>query len=91
MCFGHDVEVLGRMQGHVDARHRADLFGPLPGAVDDDLGLDVACVGAHTGDPPVVGENVEDPGLFDDPGSAHPRTLGQRECQVGRVGLAVGR
>jgi hypothetical protein len=34
------------MQWHVDAGHRADLFGPLPGAVDDDLGFDVALVGA---------------------------------------------
>ena len=52
--FGHDVEVLRRVQGHIDARHRTDLLGPLPGAVDDDLGLDIACVGAHTGDPPAL-------------------------------------
>ena len=70
--------------------HRADLLGPLPGAVDDDLGLDVARVGAHTGDPAVVGENVDDSGLFDDAGAPHPRPLRQREGQVGRVGLAVG-
>ena len=45
--LGDDVEVLGGVQRHVDAGHRADLLGPLPGAVDDDLGLDVAGVGAH--------------------------------------------
>ena len=88
--LGDHVEVLGRMQRHVDACHRADLFGPLPGAVDDDLGLDVALVGAHTGGAPVVGENAGGPGLFDDAGAAHPRALGERERQVGRVGLAVG-
>ncbi len=40
--FADDVEVLGRMQRDVHTGHRADLFGPLPCAVDDDLGLDVA-------------------------------------------------
>ncbi len=88
--LGDDVEVLGRMQRHVDACHRADLFGPLPGAVDDDLGLDVALVGAHAGGSSVLGENAGDPGLFDDARTAHPRALGKRERQVGRVGLAVG-
>ncbi len=50
MRLGDDVEVLGGVQRDVDARHGADLLGPLARAVDDDLGLDVAAVGAHAGD-----------------------------------------
>ena len=53
-----DVEVFGRVQRDVDPGHRADLFGPLPRTVDDDLGLDVAYVGAYAADPPVLRENV---------------------------------
>ena len=49
-----DVEVFGGVQRDVDPGHRADLFGPLAGAVDDDLGLDVTHVGAYAADPPVV-------------------------------------
>ena len=52
---GHDVEVLGRVQRHADAGQRADGLGPLAGAVDDDLALDVAVVGAHPADPPSTG------------------------------------
>ncbi len=44
---GDHVEVLGRVQRDRDAAHGADRLGPLPGAGDHDLGLDVALVGPH--------------------------------------------
>jgi hypothetical protein len=83
------VEVLSRMQRYVHAGKRANLFGPLSRAVDDDLGVDVAGVGTHTGDPAALGENIDDADPLDDPGAAHPRPLREREGQVGRVRLAV--
>ena len=55
---GDDVEVLGRVQRDGDAAQGADRLGPLAGAVDDDLGLDVAVVGDDTGDPAVPGADA---------------------------------
>ncbi len=55
--LGHDVEVLGGVQRHGHADQVAERLGPLTRAVDDDLGLDVAVVGAHAGapaDPPAL-------------------------------------
>ena len=52
---GDDVEVLGGVQRDGDADLVAQRLGPLAGAVDDHLGLDVAAVGAHPGDPPAAG------------------------------------
>ena len=87
---GDDVEVFRRVQGHIDSGHRTDLLGPLPGAVDDDLGLDIACFSMHTGHPPARGENLEYTDVFDDPRPAHPGSFGQRTGEVGRIGFAVG-
>ena len=60
--LGHDVEVLGGVQRHGDPGQGADLLGPLAGAVDDDLGLDVAGVGAHAGHAPVARPARRGPG-----------------------------
>jgi hypothetical protein len=87
--LGDDVEVLGGVQRDGGAHHRADLLGPLAGAVDDDLGLDVAGVGAHTGHPAVLGQDVEDAGPLGDPGTALTRALGQCGGEVRRVRLPV--
>ncbi len=51
--LGDDVEVLGRVQRHAHADQVTERLGPLAGAVDDDLGLDVAAVGAYAGHPAV--------------------------------------
>ena len=45
--FGNDVLVFHWLQRHVDARHRADLPRPLPGAVDDFFAGDIAMRGFH--------------------------------------------
>src|SRR4029078_4872551 len=86
---GHHVEVLGGVQGHADTCERTDLLGPLPGTVDDHLGLDVAGVRAHTAHPAVAHVDAYDPGPLEDPRAALPCAAGQRSRQVGRVRLAV--
>jgi hypothetical protein len=88
--FGDHVEVLGGIQRHVHPRHGADGLRPLAGAVDHDLGFDVAGVGAHAGHPRTVGEHIEHADVLEHLGPTLPRPLGQRHRQVGGVGLAVG-
>ena len=87
--LGDHVEVLGRVQRHGHPAHRADLLGPLAGAVDHHLGLDVAGVGADAGCRAVLGHNGGHPGPLPDRDAAVARAAGQREGQVGRVGPAV--
>ena len=87
----HHVEVLGRVQRHIHPAQRADLLGPLPGAVDDDLGLDIAPRGAHAGHPAAVGEYPGHPGALADPGAAVARAPGQRVREVRGVGRPVAR
>ena len=48
--LGDEVVVLGGLQRDVDAGRVAELARPHAGAVDDELGLDVAVIGAHAGD-----------------------------------------
>ena len=43
-CPGHDVEVLGGIEGHVDAGHAAELACPLAAAVHQRCAGDVAFV-----------------------------------------------
>ena len=86
---GDHVEVLGRVQRHGHPGHRADRLGPLPGAVDHDLGLDVAGVGADAGHRAALGEDAGNAGALADGDALVAGAAGQREGQVGRVGLAV--
>ena len=72
--LGDDVEVLGGVQRHGDTDQLPHCLGPLAGTVDDELGLDVALVGAHPARPPGRGEHVGDPhpSAIRTPASAHP-------------------
>ena len=87
--LGDHVEVLGRVQRHGHPAHRADRLGPLAGAVDHHLGLDVALVGADAGDLPVLGQDAGDAGALADRDALVAGAPGQRGGQVGRVGPAV--
>ena len=91
---GDDVEVLRGVQGHGDADPVAECLGPLPRAVHDHLGLDVAPVGPDAGHPArptgLLGGESRDPHLLEDPDPSLTSPLGQRLGQVGRVHLAVG-
>ncbi len=93
---GDDVEVLGRVERDPHAGERAQRLGPLPGARDDDVALDVAPVGPHATHPSPAGRR----GIGDDvePGDPHPFPHGDPELpgalreglgEVGGVGRAV--
>ena len=90
---GDDVEVLGRVQRHRDADLVAEGLGPLAGAVDDDLGLDVTGVRPYAGHAPSacgLGRvDAEDPHPLVDADAVAARTLGEREGEVRRVGPPV--
>ena len=89
--LGHDVLVLDRNQRHVDAGQRCDLARPLPGAVDHHLAGDRALGGHDAAGPPALDRDAGDRAVLDDGGAAPARALGQREGDVGGIGLAVGR
>ena len=90
---GDDVEVLGRVQRDGDADLVAECLGPLAGAVDHDLGLDVTGVGPNASDASAAWRldrvDADHPDALVDSHSACPGALGQREGEVGRVGAAV--
>ena len=50
--------MLGGLQGHVHAGQRSELAGPHAGRVDHDLGLDLALLGQHGGDPASMRANA---------------------------------
>ena len=87
--LGDHVEVLGRVQRHGHPGQCADRLGPLAGAVDHDLRLDVPPAGADAGDGVVLGEDAGDAGALGDRDALVAGTAGQRGGQVGRVGAAV--
>ncbi len=86
---GDHVEVLGRVQRHGHPAHHAARLGPLAGAVDHEFGLDVALAGADAGDSAAVAQDAGDPGSLADGDALVAGAAGQREGQVGRVGLAI--
>ncbi len=87
--LGDHVEVLGRVQGHGHPGQGADLLGPLAGAVDDNLGLDVALICLDAGDGVVLDGDGGDAGALADRDALVPGAAGQGGGQVGRVGPAV--
>ncbi len=87
--FGDHVEVLGRVQRDGHPAHRADLLGPLAGAVDDHLGLDIAVVGADPCHGFALGENAGHARSLCYRDAAVAGAPGQRGGQVRRVGPAV--
>ena len=88
---GDNVHVLGRVQRHRDAAHEPDLARPLAGAVDDDLGGNVATVRLDAAGDAVLHRDAGDLDPLENPGAAVARALGQRLRQIGRIGLAIAR
>ncbi len=89
---GDHVEVLRRVQRHVDPGERAHLLGPLPGAVDDDLGR--RCRPRRSRTPVTRPSRTVMPSTrvrskIRAPPCRAPS--GQGRGEVGRVGLAVAR
>ena len=83
--------MLGRVQRDGHAAQVADLLGPLPGAVDDDLRLDLAGAGGDPGHGAAAHGDAGHGRVLADDRAALARAAGQRLGQVGRVGPAVAR
>ena len=97
---GDDIEVLAREERHGHAHATAHLARPLAAAQHDDVGRDragasllVLPVERADAAPAVDVDQcrVGDAHAFEDLHAAVARALGERERQVGRIGLAVAR
>jgi len=81
----YQVVVLGGLEGHRDAGHRAHLAAPHPGGVDHVLGRDRTPLGDDAGDPTAGGGDPGDGDVLDDPDTTHAGALGVGHRQVGGV------
>ena len=89
--FGHHVEVLGRVEGHVDPAEEADRLRPLTGAVHDDFCLDGPPVRDHARHPAGAGDDVGHACALRDAHAPHAGAAGQRRRHVDRIDGAVAR
>ena len=80
-----------RDQRHPHTGHPPDLGREHAAGVDDDLGLDVAPVGAHAAHPAVADVDPGHPGRGEDPAAAAAGAVGERVGQLRGVEVAVGR
>ena len=87
----HEVLVRHRHDRHDDARERADLARVHAARVDDDLRLDHALVGLDSLDATPVRADAGHARRRVDLRPAPARALGERERQLARVDVAVGR
>ena len=81
--------MLGRLIGDRDARERTELTRPHAGAVDDDIGLDVAKGRANAGHVPAVVQNAARRHALYDFHAPHARALGESHRDVHRIHAAV--
>ncbi len=88
--LGHDVLMLHRDQRNVDSGELSDLPGPLPRAIDDDLGADHAVRGLYSRYATAVELNPDDRAILHDLDALHARALGERLRDIGRIGLPIG-
>ncbi len=81
--------MLGRLQRDRHAARLSETPGPHPGAIDDDLRLDVPLRGPHAGGSPIARDHAENRRPLDDrdPAAARPRR--QRHRHVRRIDPAV--
>ena len=87
--LGDEVVVLGRLVGHDHAVALGELAGPHPGAVDDQLALDVTEGRAHADDlldqTARTGDHLLDRDSLDDPHPEVPGAAGQAHRDVDGV------
>ena len=81
--------MLRRLIGDRDARERTELTRPHAGAVDDDLGLDVAKRRANAGYVPVVVQDAGRRHALEDLHAPCARPLGESHRDVYRIHPAV--
>ena len=72
--LGDDVEVLGRMKGHIDPGHLPNRLSPLTSAVHHDLGFDGAAISFNSRDGAVFGGDGSDSSALEDLCTTHPGT-----------------
>ncbi len=93
--LGHDVLVAHRHDRHAYADHARDLGGEHAAAVDDELALDVALVGADAGDAATqalaLGVDAEHPCVRVELHAHRPCAGRERVGELGGIDLAVGR
>src|SRR5688572_17627855 len=89
--FGDDIEVLRGVQRHRDLVALAERARPLPRAVHEDLAVDFAAAGLHTGHETVLRVQLRNADTFLDLYAEVARALGKALRQIGRIRLAVGR
>src|ERR1700758_3130654 len=77
------------MQRHRHAGHRADLLGPLAGAIHYDLGLDVAVIGPDAAGTAIADNDAGDTNPLADDDTALPGATGERRSEVDGVRPAV--
>ena len=81
--------MLGGLVGDRDAGARPELTRPHAGAVDDDIGFDVAASRADAGDAPAVLQHAGDRHALDDFHAPQARAFRERHGDVHRVHAAV--
>ena len=74
-----------------DAGHPPQLGGEHAARVDDHLGLDVAPLRPHAGDPAVADDDLVDPRVGEDLVAAVASALDQGIGELRRIEVAVGR
>ena len=80
-----------RDERHVDAGHQSDLGGKHAPGVDDQVGGDVARVGHDPAHAPVFDVDSGDARGFANLRAATSGALYERECQLARIDVAIGR
>ena len=87
--LGHDVEMLGRMQGHGGTGPGTQFMGPHAGAVDHRVSAQHALCRAHADGTAVFHQNLLDLGVLKNTCATALGSFGQGLGGVDRVGAAV--
>ena len=91
--LGDEIEVLRRVERHVDAGEASERAGPLAAAIDERFARDRPFVlrgsPADAGNAALGPVDAFDLDAFDDRRAVHARAFGQRLREIGRIRLAV--
>ena len=91
--FSDDIEMLTRLQRHINPCHTTHLVPPHTGAIHHMVGgnkpLPCVCFPFHAGCPTVRRAYPRNPHPFQHLRPAHPRAFGQCQRDIGRVALPI--
>jgi len=77
------------MKRNIDTVAQPERPRPLPGAIDDNFGVDGTRVSRHRLYAPVFDNNSRNLRAFENSGAAVARALGQGLGQVRRIGFSI--